>query len=59
MMPFGILRGLFDNTEMQRMYNVMIEKEIRIHGELRGMDDGARKEIELPVDESTDDDIEK
>jgi hypothetical protein len=55
MMAFGMLRELFDKREIGRAYNVLMEKEIRIHGELGGMDDGPRKEIELPVDESSGD----
>jgi hypothetical protein len=46
-----------------RIYDVIIEKEIRIHGELElgggegGMEDGPRRqqEIELPSDESSND----
>ena len=52
MIGFGMLRELFDRRELGRVYNVLMEKEIRIHGELEGIDDGPRKEIELPVDES-------
>ena len=52
MMVFGMLRTLFDRRDMVKVYNVLMEKEIRIHSELEGMDDGPRKAIELPVDES-------
>ena len=55
MMAFGMLRELFDRRELGRVYNVLMEKEIRIHGELGGMDDESKKEIELPVDESSSD----
>jgi hypothetical protein len=55
MMAFGMLRELFDRRELGRVYNVLMEKEIRIYRELGGMDDGPRKEIELPVDESSSD----
>lgn len=54
MTAFGVLRDLFDKRELGRVYNVIMEKEIRIHGELGGMEDGPRKEIELPIDESSD-----
>jgi hypothetical protein len=53
MMAFGMLRALFDRRDVARVYNVLVEKEIRIHGELEGMDGEPRKEIELPVDESS------
>jgi hypothetical protein len=53
MMAFGMLRDLFETIELGRVYNVLVEKEIRIHRELGGMDDGPRKEIELPIDESS------
>lgn len=56
MTAFGMLRELFDKRELGRVYNVLMEKEIRIHGELGGMEDGPRKEIELPVDESSEED---
>lgn len=55
MMIFGMLRTLFDRRDMVKVYNVLMEKEIRIHSELEGMDDGPRKAIELPVDESSGD----
>ena len=55
MMAFGMVRELFGTMELGRVYNVLMEKEIRIHGELEGMEDGPKKEIELPVDPSSDD----
>ena len=55
MTAFGMLRELFDKRELGRVYNVLMEKEIRIHGELEGMEDGPRKEIELPADASSSD----
>ena len=55
MKAFGMLRDLFNIRELGRVYNVLIEKEIRIHTELEGLDDWSRKEIELPVDQSSDD----
>jgi hypothetical protein len=60
MSAFGMLRELFDHRELGRVYNVLMEKEIRLHGELEGMDSGiagieARQgAIELPLDESSD-----
>jgi hypothetical protein len=53
MLAFGGLRELFDARELGRVYTVMMEKEIRVHGELEGMEDKP-KEIELPIDESSD-----
>jgi hypothetical protein len=53
MTAFGMLRELFDSKEIGRVYNVMMEKEIRMHGELEGMQDNP-KAIELPIDESSD-----
>lgn len=55
MMAFGMLRELFETRELGRVYNVLMEKDIRIHRELGGMDDGPRKEIELPIDKSSSD----
>jgi hypothetical protein len=54
MMAFGMLRNLFDPRELGRVYNVVMEKEIRVHGEVEGLNDIPRREIELPVDESSD-----
>jgi hypothetical protein len=54
MLAFGMLRDLFDQKELGRVYNVLMEKEIRLHGELGGMEDGPKKEIELPIDHSSD-----
>lgn len=60
MLPFRPLRDLFHKSELARVYNVMVEKEIRIHGELSGMEDvmpiegvGGRGII-LPVDQESD-----
>jgi hypothetical protein len=55
MLAFGSLRELFDGKELGRVYTVMMEKEIRVHGELEGIEDKP-KEIELPMDESSDED---
>ena len=55
MMAFGMLRALFDTRELGRVYNVLMEKEIRLRQELVGMDDGPRKEIALPIDISSSD----
>ena len=58
MLPFGVLRDLFPTSELARVYNVMVEKEIRIHGELNGMQDILPSEvgghITLPVDQESD-----
>lgn len=54
MVVFRVLRELFDKRELGRVYNVLMEKEIRIHAELGGMEDGPIKEIELPIDENSD-----
>jgi hypothetical protein len=54
MAGFGVFRELFDKRELGRVYNVLMEKEIRIHSELGGMEDGPIKEIELPIDENSD-----
>ena len=54
MMAFGMLRDLFDPRELGRVYNVLMEKEIRVHGELGGVEDTPRREIELPGDEDSD-----
>jgi len=55
MMAFGMLRELFSADELARVYNVLMEKEIRIHRELEGMDGRSVRQIELPHDESSDD----
>jgi hypothetical protein len=54
MMAFGMLRELFDQRELARVYHVLVEKEIRIHGDIEGMEDEPRKGIELLVDQSSD-----
>jgi len=55
MMAFGMLRELFNKDELARVYSVLMEKEIRIHRELeRIMEGNVMKQIELPHDESTD-----
>lgn len=56
MKAFGTMRELFDNRELARVYNVLMEKEIRIHVELESMEEGPTKAIELPVDPDSDDD---
>ena len=56
MMAFGMLRDWFDRRDMGRVYHVMVEKEIRLHGELAGMEESPIKEIELPLDVSSEDD---
>jgi len=54
MLAFGALRELFSKDELVRVYNVLMEKEIRIHRELGGMDEGnLTKQIELPHDVSS------
>jgi len=55
MLAFGVLRELFERKDLARVYNVLVEKEIRIHGELEGLEeDTSRKTIQLPYDESSD-----
>lgn len=58
MLPFGVLRDLFHKSELARVYDVMVEKEIRIHGELSGIEDNIPSEvgghITLPVDQESD-----
>jgi len=55
MLAFGVLRELFERKDLARVYNVLVEKEIRIHGELEGLEeDTSRKAIQLPYDESSD-----
>ena len=60
MLALSVLRDLFTQAELARVYNVMAEKEIRIHGELSGMDDVIPTEvggqITLPVDQESDQD---
>jgi len=55
MKAFGTMRELFDRRDLARVYNVLMEKEIRIHGELEGMEEGPTKAIELPLDPDSDD----
>ena len=50
MLAFGF-RELFDIRDLGRVYGVLVEKEIRLHGELSGMEIGARD----IVDESSGD----
>jgi len=52
MLAFGLLRSLFDHKDIAKVYHVLMEKEIRVHGELEGMA-VERKQIELPHDESS------
>jgi hypothetical protein len=57
MLAFGPLRDLFHKSELARIYNVMVEKEIRLHGELSGMEDMPTQvggQIALPVDQDSD-----
>jgi hypothetical protein len=58
MLPFGVLRDLFHRSELPRVYNIMVEKEIRIHGELSGMEDTMPSEvggqITFPADQESD-----
>jgi hypothetical protein len=55
MVAFGMLRELFSKDELARVYHVLMEKEIRIHGELEALDEvDSRKQIELPHDVSSD-----
>ena len=61
---FGPLKELFDKRDMGRMYNVMMEKELRLHGELSsvfllpGGSNHPIGAIELPHDQDTDDNDE-
>ena len=52
MLAFGFVRSLFEHKDLARVYHVLMEKEIRVHGELKGME-VERKQIELPHDESS------
>ena len=54
MLAFSLYRELFDRRELSRVYNVLVEKELRIHGELEGIEIEPRQ-IELPLDQSSDD----
>ena len=53
MLAFGLLRSLFEQKDLARVYQVLMEKEIRVHGELEGME-VERRQIELPHDVSSD-----
>jgi len=52
MLAFGMFRELFSTRDLARVYNVIMEKEVRVHGELEGMEDAPMKEIDMPVDVS-------
>ena len=60
MLPFGPLSQLFDKWDMGRAYNVMMEKELRLHGEISaslialGPQNPPIGAIELPLDQDTD-----
>jgi hypothetical protein len=57
MLAFGMMRELFSREDLARVYNVLMEKEVRLHGELDGMENGVpRPMIELPHDETSDED---
>ena len=49
-----MLCELFDRKELGRLYNVLIEKELRIHRELGGLENGPIGGLELPKDASSD-----
>ena len=56
MLAFGLVRSLFEDKDLGRIYHVLMEKDIRLVGELKGLDLHERKQIELPHDESSDED---
>lgn len=56
MLAFGLARSLFEDQDLARVYHVLMEKDIRLVGELKGMDLRERKQIELPHDESSGED---
>jgi hypothetical protein len=59
METFGLLAGLFDARERGRVYNVMMEKEIRILGELsleQHNHGQTIRMIQLPIDKDSDQD---
>ena len=57
MLAFGSLSELFDKRDMSRVYDVMIEKELRLHGELLSLGQhNPIRAIELPLDKDSSDD---
>lgn len=56
LLAFGLVRSLFEDKDLGKIYQLLMEKDIRLVGELTGLNLDERKQIELPHDESSDED---